>query len=92
MADTTAVDIIAEEDLPEFSELVRMYQRRVFSVAYHFLHERTIAEEVAQDVFMQLYRCPAVHKIGRACNRLAVQSHEPSMHGSRPSAALEPGA
>jgi RNA polymerase sigma-70 factor (ECF subfamily) len=56
MADTMAVDIIAEEDLPEFSELVRMYQRMVFSVAYHFLHDRTIAEEVAQDVFMQLYR------------------------------------
>ena len=55
MADTTAVDIIAE-DLPEFPELVRLHQRMVFSVAYHFLHERTVAEEVAQDVFLQLYR------------------------------------
>jgi RNA polymerase sigma-70 factor, ECF subfamily len=54
-ADTTAVDIIAE-DIPEFTELVGMYQQMVFSVAYHFLHERAIAEEVAQDVFMQLYR------------------------------------
>jgi RNA polymerase sigma-70 factor (ECF subfamily) len=55
MADTMAVDIIAE-DLPEFPELVRMYQRMVFSVAYHFLHNRAVAEEVAQDVFLRPYR------------------------------------
>ncbi len=55
MADTTAVDIMAK-DLPEFPELVRIYQRMVFSVAYHFLHERAVAEEVAQDVFLQLHR------------------------------------
>jgi len=55
MADTTAVDIIAEE-LPDFPELVRMYQRMVFSIAYHFLHDPTMAEEVAQDVFLQLFR------------------------------------
>jgi RNA polymerase sigma-70 factor, ECF subfamily len=28
----------------------------VFSIAYHFLRERTAAEEVAQDVFLQLHR------------------------------------
>ena len=55
VADTTAADIITE-DLQEFPELVRSYQGMVFSVAYHFLHERSIAEEVAQDVFLQLYR------------------------------------
>ena len=28
----------------------------VFSIAYHFLHDRGRAEEVAQDVFLRLYR------------------------------------
>lgn len=27
----------------------------VFSIAYHLLHDRALAEEVAQDVFLQLY-------------------------------------
>ncbi len=28
----------------------------VFSLAYHFLHDRGLAEDVAQDVFLHLYR------------------------------------
>ncbi len=28
----------------------------VFSVAYHFLHDRAVAEEVAQEVFLSLHR------------------------------------
>jgi RNA polymerase sigma-70 factor (ECF subfamily) len=28
----------------------------VFSLAHHFLHDRAAAEEVAQDVFLELYR------------------------------------
>jgi RNA polymerase sigma-70 factor (ECF subfamily) len=28
----------------------------VFSIAYRFLHDRGVAEELAQDVFLQLYR------------------------------------
>ena len=51
----TAIDIIAE-GLPDYPELVRTYQRRIFSLAYHFLHDRTVAEEAAQDVFLQLFR------------------------------------
>jgi RNA polymerase sigma-70 factor, ECF subfamily len=54
MADTIAIDSIAEA-LPEFPELVSRYQRMVFSIAYHFLYDRSMAEEVAQDVFLQLY-------------------------------------
>jgi hypothetical protein len=39
---TTTVDII-EEELLEFPELVRRYQKRIFSFAYHFLHDRAVA-------------------------------------------------
>ncbi|HEU5334735.1 MAG TPA: sigma-70 family RNA polymerase sigma factor [Terriglobales bacterium] len=40
----------------DFSALVREHQAMVFSVAYHFLRERAAAEELAQDVFLELYR------------------------------------
>lgn len=44
-----------------FEELVREHQRMVFSIAYHFLHNGAAAEEVAQDVFLELFK-----KLGRA--------------------------
>lgn len=39
-----------------FTEVLKANQAMVFSIAYHFLRDRTSAEEVAQDVFLQLYR------------------------------------
>jgi RNA polymerase sigma-70 factor (ECF subfamily) len=39
-----------------FDEVLRAHQSMVFSLAYHFLRDRGAAEEVAQDVFLQLYR------------------------------------
>lgn len=43
-----------------FAALVREHQAMVFSVARNFLRDRNIAEEVAQDVFLHLYRHLAV--------------------------------
>jgi RNA polymerase sigma-70 factor, ECF subfamily len=40
----------------DFADLVREHRSMVFSVAYHFLHDRDQAEEVAQDVFFSLHR------------------------------------
>jgi RNA polymerase sigma-70 factor (ECF subfamily) len=40
----------------EFGTLVREHQAMVFSLAYHLLHDRAAAEEVAQDVFLELHR------------------------------------
>ena len=40
----------------DFDELMRAHQSMVFSVAYHFLHDRESAEEVAQEVFLSLHR------------------------------------
>lgn len=40
----------------DFSELVKDHQSMVFSLAYHFLHDRETAEEVAQEVFLSLHR------------------------------------
>ena len=43
-------------DAAAFADLVQEHQSMVFSIAYHFLHDRGRAEEVAQDVFLRLYR------------------------------------
>jgi RNA polymerase sigma-70 factor, ECF subfamily len=40
----------------DFTEALREHQSMVFSIAYHFLHDRPAAEELAQDVFLQLYK------------------------------------
>jgi len=41
--------------LPDFERIVRCHQSMVFSICLHFLADRCAAEEVAQDVFLQLY-------------------------------------
>ncbi len=43
-------------EVEEFTALVRRHEAMVFSIAYHFLHDRAAAEEVAQEVFLQLHR------------------------------------
>ena len=40
----------------DFSALVRQHQSMVFSVCWHFLHDRDMAEDVAQEVFLGLHR------------------------------------
>ena len=39
-----------------FGELMRDHRAMVFSVAWHFLHDRDLADEIAQDVFLSLHR------------------------------------
>jgi len=39
----------------DFADLVRRYQSMVFSIAQHFLTDTPSAEELAQDVFLQLH-------------------------------------
>ena len=38
-----------------FADLVRRHRSMVFSIALHFLADRSAAEELAQDVFLQLH-------------------------------------
>ena len=45
-----------EGDRQAFSELVRRYQARVYSLCLRWMGEPALAEEVAQDVFLSLYR------------------------------------
>ena len=43
-------------DQDAFTELIERHEAMVFSLGYHFFSDRGRAEEIAQDVFLQLYR------------------------------------
>jgi RNA polymerase sigma-70 factor, ECF subfamily len=54
---TEARECVGEpERRSTFAEALRANQAMVFSIAYHFLRDRSAAEELAQDVFLQLFR------------------------------------
>ena len=42
-------------DLDAFEALVRRHQRKVYSLAWYSVRDQMLAEEIAQDVFMQLH-------------------------------------
>ena len=44
------------KSLPTFVEAVDQNKAMVFSIGWHFLRDRVVAEELAQDVFLRLYR------------------------------------
>lgn len=43
-------------DPQAFAEIVRAHQGMVFSIGWHYLGDRGMAEDLAQDVFLQLYQ------------------------------------
>lgn len=46
----------AQGDSMAFAEIVQEYQAMVFSIGWHYLQDRTLAEDVGQDVFLELYQ------------------------------------
>ena len=46
----------AQGDHRAFAELVSTHQAMVFSIALHYLQDRPLAEDVAQEVFLELYQ------------------------------------
>jgi RNA polymerase sigma-70 factor (ECF subfamily) len=59
-ADESGSDALARSarrgDLNAFEGLVRRYQRRVFGLAYQHLRDPDEAQDLAQEVFVRLYR------------------------------------
>ncbi|MGA7617385.1 MAG: sigma-70 family RNA polymerase sigma factor [Thermoanaerobaculia bacterium] len=45
-----------EGDEEAFTEIVRQHQSMVYGIAVHSIHDAALAEELAQEVFLQLYR------------------------------------
>jgi RNA polymerase sigma-70 factor (ECF subfamily) len=50
------IERAGEGDVIAFAAIVRDYQSMVFSIAYHFLRDRCLAEEMGQEVFLELHR------------------------------------
>ena len=60
LTDNSGADTMARSahggDLDAFEGLVRRYQRRVFGLAYQYLRDPDEAQDLAQEVFVRLYR------------------------------------
>ena len=78
----------------DFGELMREHRAMVFSVAWHFLHDRDLAEEIAQDVFLSLHKNLARDGIARARRLLAAQGGGAALdrRGAQAEAASAGGA
>lgn len=55
MAERSPAELPADIAESDFAGIVRCHQSMVFSIAQHFLADRSVAEELAQDVFLQLH-------------------------------------
>ncbi len=53
---TSALKQSGEGNQAAFAEVVREYQSMVYSLAFHFLRDGARAEELAQEVFLELYQ------------------------------------
>lgn len=49
------LDLAIKGDLDAFGEMVRLYERPVYNLAYRMLGESTEAEDAAQDAFLKAY-------------------------------------
>lgn len=59
MQDLTAGQLVQQAtagDLEAFEELIRRLQRRVYGFAYHHLRDSEEAHDLAQEIFVKLYR------------------------------------
>jgi RNA polymerase sigma-70 factor, ECF subfamily len=56
--DTNSASAESVDDMliPGFAEAVDQHKAMVYSIAWNFLHDRLAAEELAQEVFLQLHR------------------------------------
>jgi RNA polymerase sigma-70 factor (ECF subfamily) len=54
--DARLVERLVARDERAFNALVRAYERRVFSVALRMLGNRAEAEDLAQEVFVQVFK------------------------------------
>jgi len=52
----TALRQARQGDTGAFAEIVREHQAMVFSIGWHYLADRALAEDLGQEVFLQLYQ------------------------------------
>ena len=64
--DAALIRLIADEDTGALEELYARYTRLVFSVALTIVNDHSVAEEVALDVFVHVWRGAATYRPERA--------------------------
>src|SRR6516162_9158726 len=52
----TLLERATRGDAEAFAQLVQQHQRMVFSIAWHFFRDASPAEDLAQEVFLQLFQ------------------------------------
>ena len=55
---------VRDDDAAAFEELMLRYQNRLVTVLEHLMGERTQAEDLAQDVFLRVYRSRKTYVAG----------------------------
>jgi RNA polymerase sigma-70 factor (ECF subfamily) len=61
----TLVEKIKQGDRQAFMTVVRLYQKRVFLLAYSFFHNREDALDIVQETFLRLYQKVQMYEKGR---------------------------
>ena len=59
LAEDPAAELLeraTQGDAEAFAALVRQHQRMVFGISWHFFRDPAVAEDLAQDVFLQLFQ------------------------------------
>ncbi|MBV9293973.1 MAG: sigma-70 family RNA polymerase sigma factor [Acidobacteriaceae bacterium] len=53
---SSVTPVLTDVGPPTFVEMLETHKSMVYSIAWHFLRDRSLAEELAQDVFLELHR------------------------------------
>jgi RNA polymerase sigma-70 factor, ECF subfamily len=53
---SSAISAEQGDSLPTFAAAVETHKAMVYSILWHFLRDRSLADELAQDVFLELHR------------------------------------
>jgi RNA polymerase sigma-70 factor, ECF subfamily len=64
LSDEELMGRIAQGDEPAFEDLVHRHQKRILNLIYRFIGDRIQAKDVAQEVFLRVWRAAKDYKAG----------------------------
>jgi RNA polymerase sigma-70 factor (ECF subfamily) len=60
--ETELMSRLAEGDMTALSDIANKHQERVLALSYRFLNDWTVAEDIAQEVFLRVYKAAKTYK------------------------------
>jgi RNA polymerase sigma-70 factor (ECF subfamily) len=60
--ETELMNRLAEGDMSALSDIANKHQDRVLALSYRFLNDWTVAEDIAQEVFLRVYKAAKTYK------------------------------